>query len=120
MVYKKNIWVTLQVEGFHSYPEAFTNPDLVDVRFLGFEHRHIFHLTVKIEVFNLDRDIEFIIFKRWLQSLYSTKKLSINNQSCEMIATTLAEVIHGKYPGRDITVDVAEDAENGACVVLLA
>ena len=118
MYYKKNIWVTFQKEGTHSYPAALTNPDLADVSFLGFEHRHLFHIKVKIEVFNLDRDIEFIQFKRWLESLYNGGVLDINNQSCEMIATSLAEKIHDKYPSRDITVDVSEDLENGASVVL--
>ena len=118
-VTQRQIWVTFQKEGVHLYPAAKDDPALAtggwdDVSFLGVAHRHIFHFRVAIDVFHDDRDIEFIQFKRWLESLYASDILELNHRSCEMIAEELAKEIHNKYPGRYITISVAEDNENGA------
>jgi hypothetical protein len=40
------IWVSFKKEGIHHYPDALTNPNLIDVSFLGHPHRHIFHFKV--------------------------------------------------------------------------
>ena len=116
----KMIWVTFQKEGIHKYPAALTDPNLAtgdeyDVSFLGYPHRHIFHFRVWISVQHNDRDIEFIQFKRWLESLYNGQGsvLSLNYKSCEMIADDLAKEIQARYPGRDLWIDVSEDGENG-------
>lgn len=120
---KKYIWVTFEKEGFHKYPAALDDPKLAtgdeyDVSFLGYIHRHIFKFKIQIEVFNDDRDIEFIQFKRWLQKLYEGE-LQLDYKSCEMISDELANNINDKYPNRDITIDVSEDGENGAhCIYL--
>ena len=82
--------------------------------FLGNPHFHYFHFNVEIEVFENDRDIEFIQFSRWLQRLYKQETLELNSKSCEMMAEDLIEQITQRYPGRDITVDVSEDNINGA------
>jgi hypothetical protein len=118
-VTKNRIWVTFQKEGLHRYPAAATDPKLCtgkwdDVGFLGYEHRHIFHFRVEVDVFHDDRDIEFIQFKRWCERLFDNGTLRLNYKSCEMIADDLANVIHAQYPGRGITITVAEDGENGA------
>ena len=118
-VKQRQIWVTFQKEGVHLYPAAKDDPALAtggwdDVSFLGVAHRHIFHFRVAIDVFHDDRDIEFIQFKRWLESLYATDILELNHRSCEMIAEELAQEIHNKYPNRSVTISVAEDNENGA------
>ena len=120
---KREIWVTFTKEGVHKYPGADTDPVLAtgdwdDVSFLGYPHRHIFHFRVCIEVFHNDRDIEFIQFKRWLQRLYeevdhSTTVLDLDYKSCEMIADELYIQIADRYPGRSVTISVAEDNENG-------
>jgi hypothetical protein len=112
---KRMIWVTFQREGVHCYPAAATDPNLADVSFLANPHRHIFHFKVAIEVFHNDRDLEFIQFKRWLESLYQGT-LNLNNQSCEMISDSLYQAITIKYPDRDIEIDVSEDNENGALI----
>ena len=112
---KRHIWVTFQREGIHKFPAAATEPKLQDVAFLANEHRHIFHFNISIEVFHNDRDIEFIQFKRWLESLYQGT-LELNYKSCEMISDDLYEVIAGRYPGRDIEITVSEDGENGATI----
>ena len=114
----KMIWVTFRKEGIHKYPAALDDPklatgDRMDVSFLGYPHRHIFHFKVAIEVFHDDRDIEFIQFKRWLENLYKEDVIQLNNKSCEMIADNLAEEIQSKYPGRYVKISVAEDNENG-------
>jgi hypothetical protein len=109
----KLIWVTFELEGVHRYPQALTDPQLADVSFLGYPHRHLFHFRVAIEVFHQDRDIEFLQFKRWLISLYGTGVLDLNNHSCEMIADELFEKIADKYPNRLVIISVSEDDENG-------
>ena len=105
---KKSIWVTFQKEGIHKYPNA---PD--EVEFLRYPHRHIFKFKVQIEVYNDDRDVEFFIFKRWLESLYTDDTLELDYKSCEMIADDLAKEIKDKYSGRWLAIDVSEDGENG-------
>ena len=112
---KRMIWVTFQKEGIHKYPQAATDPNLEDVSFLGYPHRHIFHFTVAIQVFHNDRDIEFIQFKRWLENLYQGT-LELNFKSCEMISDDLYEQIASRYPERDIEITVSEDNENGSTI----
>jgi hypothetical protein len=109
MLARKSIWVTFQKEGIHHYPDA---PE--GVEFLKHPHRHIFHFKVDIEVFHDDRDIEFILFKRELESLYTDGTLQLDHKSCEMLADDLATYIQEKYPNRDLKIDVSEDGENGA------
>ena len=115
------IWVTFRKEGIHMYPAAATDPKLAtgdeyDVSFLGTPHRHIFHFKIFIEVFQDDRDIEFIQFKRWCESLYADGTIDLNNSSCEMISDTLYAQIEAKYPGRDVWIEVSEDNENGSFI----
>ena len=118
---KRSIWVTFRKEGIHLYPAAKDDPALAtggwdDVSFLGVAHRHIFHFKVQIQVTHNDRDIEFIQFKRWLESLYDDKVIELNHKSCEMIADDLYNQISTKYPGRFVEIDVAEDGENGCSI----
>lgn len=110
----KAIWVTFSKEGIHKYPAAATDPNLADVSFLGFPHRHMFKFKVWIEVFHDDRDLEFIQFKRWLESLYTDGTLELNHKSCEMISDDLAIKIKTKWPNRHVSIEVSEDGENGS------
>lgn len=110
---KSMIWVTFNREGIHSYPEAASNINLEDVKFLAYPHRHNFHFKVYIQVHHDDRDIEFILFKRWLEELYSRNTLQLDNKSCEMIARDLHNTIIARYPEREIWIEVSEDGENG-------
>ena len=112
----RNIWVTFQKEGIHCYPEAATKKELADVAFLSHPHRHIFHFRVEISVDHDNRDIEFIQFKRWLESLYDKGTLNMNHKSCEMLCDDLAELVADKYPNRIFKITVSEDGENGATV----
>lgn len=119
---KREIWVNFTKEGVHKYPGADTDPQLAtggwdDVSFLGYPHRHIFHFRVCIEVFHNDRDIEFIQFKRWLERLYGKEGvLALDYKSCEMISDELYIKIAERYPGRSVTISVAEDNENGCTI----
>ena len=106
---RKTIWVSFQKEGIHQYPAA---PD--EVAFLRHPHRHMFHFRVEIEVFHDDRDIEFIMFKRELETLYGRGALELDYKSCEMLASDLEQYILTNYPGRCYNVNVSEDNENGA------
>ena len=118
---ERKIWVTFTREGIHKYPEAATDPmlatgDEYDVSFLAVPHRHIFHFRVWIDVEHSNREIEFIQFKRYCQNLYSHSTLTLNNRSCEMIADDLYHKIAEKYPNRNVSIEVAEDGENGCLV----
>jgi hypothetical protein len=120
---ERKIWVTFRREGIHCYPAAATDPRLntageYDVSFLASPHRHIFHFRVWIDVWHNDRDIEFIQFKRWLESLYhgQTTVLALDWKSCEMIADDLYVQIAGRYPERAVWIEVAEDGENGCLI----
>jgi hypothetical protein len=109
MIKNRTIFVTFQKEGIHRYPDAPPG-----VEFLRFQHRHIFHFRVTVDVFHNDRDIEFILFKRELERLYSDQTLEMDHKSCEMLSEDLIGYISNAYPGRKISVEVSEDGENGA------
>ena len=118
---ERKIWVTFRKEGIHKYPAALTDPALAtgdeyDVSFLGHPHRHIFHFRVWIDVWHNDRDVEFIQFKRWLENLYRTGTVQLDFRSCEMMADDLYVQIAGRYPGRSVWIEVAEDGENGCLI----
>ena len=119
----KMIWVQFRKEGIHKYPAALTDPALAtgdeyDVSFLGYPHRHIFHFRVWISVQHNDRDIEFIQFKRWLESLYNGQgsTLSLDYKSCEMMSDELYDIVKQKYPSREVWIEVSEDGENGSFI----
>ena len=118
---ERKIWVTFRKEGIHKYPAAATDPQLAtgdqyDVSFLASPHRHIFHFRVSIDVFHNDRDIEFIQFKRWLENLYNDSILKLDYKSCEMIADDIYIKIAERYPNRAVSIEVAEDGENGCLI----
>ena len=119
MFVSTTIWVKFQKEGTHKYPAALVMPELKEVDFLGYPHRHIFHFEVELEVFHDDRDVEFILFKRELEGLFDQGVMDIDYKSCEMLARELLEYVSGKYPGRDITISVSEDNENGSTLTAL-
>jgi len=109
----KRIFVTFQIEGLHKWPDAVEHPG---VEFLANEHRHMFHFRVDLQVFHDDREVEFILFKRELQGLYTNGALQLDFKSCEMMADELGEYIQTNYPDRHFSIEVSEDGENG-CVV---
>jgi len=105
---QRYIYVTLQKEFIHQYKDA---PD--EVSYLRYPHRHIAHIKVTVEVFKNDREIEFILFKHFLEKELVLDKLT--NNSCEQIAENIIQLVQENYGSdRDIDVVVSEDNENGA------
>lgn len=118
---KRYITVPFQFEGLHYYPGADTDPSLAtgdwdDVSHLGHKHFHYFFFKVTIEVFENNREIEFIQFSRFCKRLYNQGVLELNGKSCEMLAEDLIHTLTNtnKYSGREIIVEVYEDNINGA------
>ena len=103
------VWITTQKEMFHAYPMAPKG-----VEFLKSLHRHIFKFKVYIEVEHNDRDIEFILFKRFINGIINKMDTDLEIKSCEMISEYLYGYISTKYPKRDIKIEVSEDGENGS------
>lgn len=101
------IWVTTQFEGFHRYPDA---PE--EVSFLRNDHRHLFKVKVWIQVTHDDRDIEFFIFKRQVESMLTGGQM--NYKSCEMMSDDLFDQISALYPFREVWIEISEDGENGS------
>lgn len=97
--------VRFEFEGIHNWKEA---PD--EVSFLRNPHRHIFKCEVWIEQFHNDRELEYFIVKRKLQSKSYLKEIG---NSCEMIAERISEEIP---QGRKYKIFVFEDGENGTCL----
>jgi len=117
MVNRNMIWVTVEKEGFHYWPEA-----PIEVSFLRRPHRHIFKFKIYINILHNDREIEFFIFKKFIEKcieniwtvngLYSWNRCK--PMSCEMIGDELSIVINKKYPKRNMMIEVSEDGENGS------
>ncbi len=103
------VWVTTQREMIHQYPDA---PE--GVEFLKHPHRHMFKFKVWIEVFHNDRDIEFILFKRFIEKKIKQMDADLETKSCEMISDYLFYEINAKYPERTIKIEVSEDGEDGS------
>lgn len=118
---KKFVYVSIQKEGYHCFPEAATDPqfatgDEYDVSHLAYRHMHYFFIKVWVEVKHTNRHIEFIQMRRWLENLYGTGTLTLNSKSCEMIAEDLYLQLAEKYPDTEVRIDVSEDNINGALV----
>jgi hypothetical protein len=118
---QRKIFVQFQKEGIHCYPAAATDPNLCtageyDVSFLASPHRHVFWFKVWIDVWHSNRDLEFIQFKRWLESLYGKDILQLDFKSVEMLADDLYVQIAQRYPDRAVWIEISEDGENGCLV----
>lgn len=101
------VYATLQKEFIHQYDSA---PG--EVWFLKYPHRHIAHIKVSIQVFDDDREIEFIMLKRWLDNSLDFE--DVTGVSCESIADDILVLVQSKYgASREVKVEVSEDAENG-------
>lgn len=108
---ERSIFVTCQKEFIHRYVDA---PE--EVYFLREWHRHILHIKLEIEVFHDDRELEFILIKRELESYLDTLDLnSPSNLSCETVARFILEHFQAEYGfQRNATITVSEDGENGS------
>lgn len=103
------IFITTQKSLIHNYPNA---PQ--SVAHLRNLHRHMFHFKVSIEVFNNDRDVEFLLFKTAVEEAIDKMIPHTSSSSCERMADLISADLIAKYPQRQITIEVSEDGENGA------
>lgn len=123
--------VNAQFEGFHKFPKA-SEVFNDSIKFLEDVHRHIFHVSLTVEVFHNDRDIEFILLKRDLQSVLSEIASSMTyakgvSKSCEMMCEEIYSKMGRYYPkvftfkeSRDIRIKVSEDGENAGIIIWTA
>jgi hypothetical protein len=111
---KTYIKVRTKFEGFHCYPNASEIDERI--RFLEHEHRHVFHVTVKIAVTHLDRELEFFRVQ-WALSDF-IQGGNQNHKSCEMIAQGILEqhLIPNYGSNRYYEVTVSEDGENDGVI----
>lgn len=111
---KKKLSVVVQCRfaATHAWPEAPPG-----VGYLRNEHRHEFHVQVRLPVNHVDRDVEFLTFKKELEDYIAEvfERKNLGRTSCETIAEQIASrFIH--Y--RPVEVEVWEDGENGAILEL--
>lgn len=139
------IGVKTSFEALHRWKDA---PD--DVKFLRNYHRHIFHVIVRLPVAHDDRQLEFFVVKRLLDTFIKatfgileiesvlklrdvkretpgkaastgTGMLRELDESCESIAKTIAKFAISRFPGIAwCCVHVSEDDENFAETTLVA
>lgn len=112
------IFCKTQFEGIHFYEGA---PD--PVSYLKSAHRHVFGVQVELQVYDDDREIEFIMLKhkinQWLNQRCVEGVWPMAGRSCEMVAKELADAIANEFgidfpKSRKFSVTVDEDGENGA------
>jgi hypothetical protein len=113
------VHLAAQVDGLHHWAAA-TDPD----RYLQSPHRHLFVVTVDLQVFHDDREIEINAASRWLTSLLPTLAdppwlgdgpIDFGPQGCEHLAARITDAVkerHGRR--REITTTVLEDGILGA------
>lgn len=142
---QKNVFCTFAFEGKHCWPDAYKYEG---IEFLSLKHRHIFKAKVCVSVKHNDRDVEFILLKRFLEKYTSDLTLDLHNASCEMLAHCIGIATHCfindithdemyfRFPflrtpwnidygalscfrsKNAIQVKVSEDGENGAIIVM--
>ena len=109
---KTTVIIKLQYEALHNWPKVTeVLPDIPQIHFLKYPHRHIFHITLEKEVTHSDRDVEIILFKQAvLEHLNEKYNGNLGAMSCEMLAQYLLEYYDCSM------VEVLEDNENGGRV----
>lgn len=108
------IKVTAQAEGLHDWPGAPAEED-----YLRLPHRHLFTVTVRMQVHHGEREIEINAFARWLHdqvlpSLATTPRGSgaanFGTRSCEQLAGQITDQIRTRHGDeRWIECEVLED-----------
>lgn len=102
-------------EGLHNWPGVVNHPELADVDFLQYMHRHTFYVRMKKLVQHDDRDVEIILLKRLVRRFVlakyapkGTEVAHLGPMSCEMLARELCDNFGLS------SCEVTEDNENGA------
>lgn len=81
---KKFVCVSFEKEGTHFYKEAGTDPELAEVSYLQYPHRHMFKFVVKISVTDNNRELEFIKVKHRCLKYFADDFIDIDYKSCEI------------------------------------
>lgn len=102
--------IRAQMEGIHQYPNA---PE--EVAFLRHPHRHIFHVILYVEQFHDERDVEYLMARKWLDNLLHATKWDISS-SCEHIAMVVGQTTRSVFRDRRVKIEVTEDGENGCLI----
>lgn len=116
MPVRRSAIVRFTIPGLHYWPEA------TGVRrYLGQPHRHLFHITVEIDVKHNDRELEFhdlrdvaMAITRRCAMVHPLEgdTVDFGPQSCEAIATFVAMNLRERYgKTRRVVVTVSEDNE---------
>lgn len=106
------IWVTEQFVAYHKWENA---PE--EVSYLRNLHRHLFKVRVELDVYGMDREIEFHTLKSVVRDYCRRNFEEQVVGSCENIASLIKMWIENIYGSdRRVKVEVSEDGENGAIV----
>ena len=105
--------ITTRFKGMHQWagaPEGHPHEHLRNM------HRHVFHVTVRIQQFHDDRDVEYLYaldkLDAFIGESYPTWPLG---KSCEMMAQWILDYCSSQWgEDRAYVVKVTEDGENGA------
>lgn len=116
--YETNIRVAFERYKTHNFPGAATEEAMESVKYLAQEHGHTFRINVWMTVTHLDRELEFIIVRRFLEGLFDAyyPNENMGHVSCEMIAHMMIAGCLTKYGTRTYRVTVDEDDNHGADV----
>ena len=101
------IWITTQKEMFHRYPNA---PKEVD--FLKQRHKHMMKFKVSIEIYENDREIEFFIFKKQIETILEEYN-DIGNWSLEQLSDEIRNKLRKPYINRMLQIEISVDGVNG-------
>lgn len=120
--------VTFRQSGLHFWPSA-----PAERSYLGVKHRHLFYVRVMLPVEHDDREVEFHDLLAFSRHAFRTliamttpynpldpNLLDFGDRSCEMLARALAAALQLRFPKRAVTVEVSEDGEVGALIILAA
>jgi len=105
----------IQVPGLHAWGHQ---PNTEPRRYLGNQHRHVFHVEAAVRVTHYDRDVEILELGHAVSqclrqqfNVLDTGELDFGSQSCEQLALFITQVVT-RYDFEYIRV--LEDNENGA------
>lgn len=106
-----HVLVNFTAEVFHNWPDA---PE--QRAYLRARHRHLLYVTVSLQVWHADREVEIHDLRDICLNLFPPGDRGAC--SCETMAKDLIEQLQQRFGlYRALTVDVLEDGEAGARVV---
>lgn len=116
------IEVVTTFEGIHCWPDA---PD--QVAFLRYPHRHLFKVSLTLQVSSDDRELEFFIIKHGLDAYIRSSfqcyhptmpnLFQLGPMSCEMLAKEFVSWAKHSLKVSYAACKVQEDEENSALFI---